>query len=255
MEIVQGRDFSKGMGTDPAEAFIINEAAVHNLQLVDPLKTRFEWGDKKGRVIGVVKDFQFQSLKTEINPLVIHVFPAGTRIFAVRIQPVNIPETIAFLENKWKELDPEHPFTYHFMDDSFDRIYRSEEKLSRIFSIFSILAIFIAALGLFGLALFMVEQRTKEIGVRKVLGASVGNIFLLVSKDFAILVIFANLFAWPISYLLMRKWLQTFAYRISIQPWIFVLAAVIAFAIALLTISFQAVKAAVANPVDSLRYE
>jgi putative ABC transport system permease protein len=141
------------------------------------------------------------------------------------------------------------------MDESFDKLYRSEEKLSQIFSLFSMLALFIAAMGLFGLALFMVEQRTKEIGVRKVLGASVGSIFLLISKEFAYLVLIANVVAWPAAYFLMQKWLQNFAYRVNMEPWLFMLSGVMALLIALLTISYQAVKAAMADPVDSLRYE
>jgi len=152
-------------------------------------------------------------------------------------------------------MDPAHPFEYSFMDETFDRIYRSEEKLSKIFSVFSMLAIFIAALGLFGLALFMVEQRTKEIGVRKVLGASMRDIFVLLSKEFVFLVLFANLFAWPTAYFLMHKWLENFAYKVNIGFWIFIFAAVVAFVIALLTISFQAMRAALANPIESLRYE
>ena len=203
----------------------------------------------------MVKDFQFQSLRDAISPIIIHVWSQNTFVFALRIQPDDISSTLAFIENKWKELDPAHPFEYSFMDETFDRLYRSEEKLSNIFSIFSMLAIFIAALGLFGLALFMVEQRTKEIGVRKVLGASVGSIFALLSKEFAILVLMANIFAWPTAYLLMQKWLQNFAYRVPMEPWLFVLAAVLAFVIALVTVSFQAMKAALANPVESLRYE
>jgi putative ABC transport system permease protein len=255
MEIIQGRDFSKDMSTDVSEAFLINEAAVRHLQLENPLNTRFEWDEKKGKAIGVVKDFQFQSLKEEINPLVIHIWPRNTYVFAMRIRPTNIPETLAFIESKWRELDPAHPFEYSFMDESFDKLYRSEEKLSQIFSLFSMLALFIAAMGLFGLALFMVEQRTKEIGVRKVLGASVGSIFLLISKEFAYLVLIANVVAWPAAYFLMQKWLQNFAYRVNMEPWLFMLSGVMALLIALLTISYQAVKAAMADPVDSLRYE
>ncbi len=263
MEIVEGRDFSKEMSTDLTEAFLINEAAVRELQLEKPLETQLEWGGedydygihKIGRVIGVVKDFQFQSLRDAINPLIIHVWSENTFVFALRIRPDDIPGTLAFIESKWEDLDPAHPFEYSFMDETFDRIYRSEEKIGKIFSIFSILAISIAALGLFGLALFMVEQRTKEIGVRKVLGASVGNIFALLSREFAILVLLANLFAWPTAYFLMHKWLENFAYRVNIGFWIFILAAVIAFVIALITISFQVMKAALTNPVASLRYE
>ena len=263
MEIVEGRDFSKNMSTDASEAFLINEAAVREFKLENPLETQVEWGgsdyaygiEKKGRVIGVVKDFQFQSLRDAINPLIIHVWSQNTFVFAMRIQPDDISGTLAFIENKWKDLDPAHPFEYSFMDETFDRIYRSEEKLSKIFSVFSMLAIFIAALGLFGLALFMVEQRTKEIGVRKVLGASMGDIFVLLSKEFVFLVLFANLFAWPTAYFLMHKWLDNFAYRVNIGFWIFIFAAAIAFVIALLTISFQAMRAALANPIESLRYE
>ncbi len=263
MEIVQGRDFSKSMSTDATEAFLINEAAVQELQLKNPLETQFEWGGeeydygihKKGRVIGVVKDFQFQSLRDAINPLIIHIWPQNTFVFAIRIRPDDIPGTVAFIESQWKDLDPAHPFEYSFMDETFDRIYRSEEKLGKIFGVFSMLAIFIAALGLFGLSLFMVEQRTKEIGVRKVLGASVGNIFTLLSKEFTILVLLANLFGWPVAYFLMHNWLENFAYRVNIGFWIFIIAAIVAFVIALVTISFQAMKAALTNPIESLRYE
>jgi putative ABC transport system permease protein len=263
MEIVEGRDFSKEMTTDASEAFLINEAAVRELQLEHPLETQLEWGGedydygihKKGRVIGVVKDFQFKSLRDAIDPLIIHVWSENTFVFALRIRPDDIPGTLAFIESKWRDLDPAHPFEYSFMDETFDRIYRSEEKLSKIFSVFSMLAIFIAALGLFGLTLFMVEQRTKEIGVRKVLGASVGSIFTLLSKEFTILVLLANIFAWPTAYFFMHKWLENFAYRVNIGFWIFILAAAVAFVIALFTISFQALKAALANPIESLRYE
>jgi len=255
MEIVQGRDFSREMSTDINQAFIINEAAVRTLQLEEPLNTRFEWDKKQGRVIGVVKDFQFQSLKEEINPLVIHIWTSNTYVFALRIRSDDIPSSLAYIENKWKELDPGHPFEYSFLDETFDQLYQGEEKLGQIFTVFSVLAICIASLGLFGLALFMAQQRTKEIGIRKVLGASIGKIFLLLSREFALLVLIANLLAWPLAYILMRQWLQNFAYRVSIQPWIFLLSAAAALVIALLTISFQTLKAALADPVDSLRYE
>ncbi len=255
MEIVEGRDFSKGMSTDASEAFIVNEAAVRQLQLKDPLNTQIKWDDKNGKIIGIVKDFQFQSLKDEITPLFIQIWPQNTYIFALRISPENIPETLAFIESKWKDLDPAHPFEYSFMDESFDRIYRDEERLGQIFSAFSLLAIFIASLGLFGLSLFMAEQRTKEIGIRKVLGASIGRILVLLSKEFAFLVLIANLIAWPAAYFLMQKWLQNFAYRVAIHSWIFVLSAAFAFSIALATISFQVIKAAKSDPVKSLRYE
>jgi putative ABC transport system permease protein len=255
LEIVEGRDFSRDMATDVQEAFIVNEAAVSGLGLGKALGTRIEWGDKQGKVIGVVRNFQFQSLREEITPLVIHIFPPSTIVVAVRIRPDRIPETLAYLERKWREYDPAHPFEYTFMDETFDAIYRGEERLGRIFSLSAGLAIFIASLGLFGLGLFTVEQRTKEIGIRKVLGASAGKIALLLSREFALLVLLANAAAWPAAYLLMRNWLQNFAYRVDIRPRIFVLSAAAAFAVALLTISYQTLKAALADPVNSLRYE
>lgn len=255
MEIVEGRDFSGKMSTDAKEAFIVNEAAVRGLELENPLGTQVEWGDKKGKIIGIVKDFQFQSLKDEITPLFIQIWPLNTYVFALRISPDNIPDTLAYIEKKWKELDPAHPFEFSFMDESFDRLYKSEEKLGQIFSAFSFLAIFIACLGLFGLALFMAEQRTKEIGIRKILGASVGRIFVLLAKEFVYLVFIANIVAWPLAYFLMREWLRNFAYRVNMESWIYLSSAVIALAIAFFTISFQALKAALTDPVKSLRYE
>ncbi len=261
LEIVAGRDFAKGMTTDADTAFIINEAAVRELQLDGPLQVQVEYGfsetevGKSGRIIGVVKDYQFQSLKEEITPLVIQIWPSSTRLFAIRIAPDNIQETLKFIENTWKKMDPSHPYEYSFMDETFDQLYKSEERLGQIAGIFSTLAIFIAAMGLFGLTLFTLEQRTKEIGVRKVLGASVADIYVLVSKEFALLVLFANLFAWPTAYFLTRKWLQSFAYRTDIGIGVFVLSAALALLIALATVSFQAIKAASANPTGSLRYE
>jgi putative ABC transport system permease protein len=255
MEIAEGRDFSRDMGTDDREAIIINEAAVRGLGLRTPLETRFEWNEKKGRVIGVVKDFQFQSLRDEITPLVIQIFPNGARVVAVRIRPDHIPETLAFLESRWKVFDPSHPFEYAFMDKTFDSIYRGEERLAGIFRTFALLAIFIACLGLFGLALYTVEQRTREIGIRKVLGASLGKIAVLLSKEFMLLVLMANVLAWPAAFYVMRRWLQNFAYRVEIRPGIFLASAGAAFVIALITISYHTLRAALADPVKSIRHE
>jgi putative ABC transport system permease protein len=255
MEIVQGRDFSHEMSTDADQAILVNEAAVRELGLRHPLDTGFEWDEKKGKVIGVVRDFQFQTLRQEITPLVMIIFPPSGRIVAVRIRADHIPETLAFLEKKWREYDPGHPFEYSFLDQTFDAIYRGEERLGRVFSLSAGLAIFIASLGLFGLALFTIEERTKEIGIRKVLGASFGKIAVLLSREFALLVLLANVVAWPVGYLLMRHWLQNFAYRVPMAPWFFVLSAGAAFLIALLTISAQTLRAAGANPVKALKYE
>jgi putative ABC transport system permease protein len=255
LELVAGRDFSRDMATDPQEAFLVNEAAVSGLGLADALGTRVEWDDKRGKIIGVVRNFQFRSLREEITPLVIHIHPPGAQVVAVRVRPSLVPETLAYLERKWKEVDPGHPFEYAFMDETFDAIYKGEERLGRVFGIAAGLAIVIASMGLFGLALFTVEQRTKEIGVRKVLGASAGRIALLLSREFALLVLLANAAAWPAAYVLMRSWLRNFAYRVDLQPLTFILSAAAAFAVALLTIGYQTLRAASADPIRSLRYE
>jgi len=260
MEIIKGRDFSKEMSTDEQEAFIVNETIVRYLRLKEPLETQLIWSrggefEKRGKIIGVVKDFQFASLKNEISPLVIHIFTPSTRIFAMRIRPENTPETIKFVEKKWQELDPAHPFEYSFLDETFDNLYKSEAKMSTIFRNFSILAIFIAMLGLFGLATFLAEQRTLEIGIRKILGAPVRNILLLTIKELVLLVIIANIFAWPLAYFSMKAWLNNFAYRISIEIEVFILGASISLFFALLTVNYNSVKSTLRNPVDTLRIE
>jgi putative ABC transport system permease protein len=206
-------------------------------------------------VIGVVKDFHFESLHKPISPLYIGYTSHAINSLSVRITSDNIPGTIALLKEKFRQFDPYRPFEYAFLDDSFDAQYRAEERLGRVFSYFSILAIFIACLGLFGLASFTAEQRTKEIGIRKVLGASVSGIVVLLSKEFTKWVLIANAIAWPIAYYSLNRWLQSFAYRTNITAMAFLLAAIFSFLIALLTVSYQALKAATANPVKSLRYE
>ncbi|MCP4726778.1 MAG: FtsX-like permease family protein [bacterium] len=256
IEIVEGRDFSKEITTDESDAFITNEAFVRNYQIENPLETRFEWSDEKsGKVIGVVRDFQYKTLKNEISPLVIHIQPSDTRIFAVRIRPENIAETLDFIQEKWVELNPGFPYEYSFLDETFDKMYRAESKQGQIFTYFSVLAIFIAALGLFGLASFMIEQRTKEIGIRKSLGASVRSIIVLVSKEFTRLVFVANIISLPPAYFLMNRWLQNFAYRVELDWKIFIISGLAALFIALLTVSFQSVKAALINPAKTLRHE
>ncbi|MFC1563332.1 ABC transporter permease [candidate division KSB1 bacterium] len=255
IEIIEGRDFSKEITTDETDAFIINEAFVRNYQIENPLETRFEWHNKNGKVIGVVRDFQYKTLKNEISPLVIHIQPSDTRIFAVRIRPENIAKTLEFIQDKWVELNPGFPYVYSFLDETFDRMYRSETKQGQIFTYFSALAIFIAALGLFGLASFLIQQRTKEIGIRKSLGASVRSIIVMVSREFVGLVLIANILALPAAYFLMDRWLQSFAYRAGIDWKIFALSGVFAVLTAIITVSFQSVRAALTDPARTLRYE
>jgi putative ABC transport system permease protein len=202
-----------------------------------------------------VKDFHLQSLREKIEPLIIFYDYDSLLRFSVRIAPDNIPHTMDLLEKKWRELDPIRPFNFLFLDESYDSLYRQEDVLKTITFYFSFLAVLIGCLGLFGMASFTAERRTKEIGIRKVLGASVPGIVRLIAKEFVLLVIVANLIALPVAYFAMNRWLQSFAYRMNIHPVIFILAAIISLSIALITVSYQAIRAALANPVDSLRYE
>ncbi len=260
IEIVAGRNFSEEFTTDTLESVIINETAVKKFGWEKPVGKTI--GDvsvsqkiKRYTVVGVVKDFHTESLRKKISPLFIgctsHIFNS----LSVRIKTENIPATLSFLESKMRQIDPFRPFDYAFLDDSFDSQYRSEERLSRVFSYFAILAVFIACLGLFGLASFTAEQRTKEIGIRKILGASVSGVALLLSKEFTKWVLIANAIAWPIAYFASRLWLQGFAYRTNLTLTTFIVSMAISFFIALLTVSYQAMRTAIANPVDSLRYE
>ena len=260
IEMAAGRNFSADLQTDMEQSCIINETAAKKFGWDKPVgKTIREMTEsakaRETTVIGVVKDFHFESLHKQISPLFISYTAHAINSLCVRITSDNIPKTLAFLGEKISQFDPHRPFEYAFLDDSFDAQYRSEERLGRIFSYFSILAIFIACLGLFGLASFTAEQRTKEIGIRKVLGATVSGIIVLLSKEFTKWVLIANAIAWPLAYYFSNKWLQSFAYRTNITLMTFLFAAIISFLIALLTVSYQALKAATANPVKSLRYE
>lgn len=259
MEIAAGRNFSRSFATDSASAVIVNEAAVRAIGWEDPLgKTIGFPGDDSGTkmtIVGVVKDFHYVSPQMAVEPLLIGNDTARLRSVIVRISPDNMPATLAWLENKWKDFDPDRPFEYSFMDEAYNEQYRTEEKLLGIFVNFTLFAVFVACLGLFGLASFSAERRTKEIGIRKVLGSSAWKIVLLLSRDFAKWVLIANIIAWPLAWYLSNKWLEDFAYKVSVGPSLFVTAGLLALAIALFTVSFQAFKAASSNPVESLRYE
>jgi len=212
--------------------------------------------DNPGTVIGIVKDFHFKSLNTRVEPLVIRLRPAEPYSYLlVRISGENLAGSLRHLTQAWDRVSPEFPFDYAFLDESFDRLYRAEQRMGTLFGAFTVLAIVIACLGLLGLASFMAERRTREIGIRKVLGATVSNIVLLLSREFVILVAVANLIAWPTAWYVMHRWLQNYAYHAPLSLLVFVGAALAALLIALLTVSFQAVRAATADPVDSLRYE
>jgi putative ABC transport system permease protein len=259
MELVAGRNFRPGDLTDTTRYVILNETAVKQFGWTDDPIGKQLLGSQNDRpvfqIIGVVKDFHFESLHKEIRPLIYFLAPDWVGAVSVRINPTDIPGTLAYLEKKWKEFVPNAVFDFSFLDEDLQALYQTEQTTGKLFVVFSAMAIFVACLGLFGLASFTTEQRTKEIGIRKVLGASVGGLVGLLSQDFVKLVLLANIFAWPLAYFAMNKWLQDFAYRIDIGWWIFALAGGMALVIALLTVSFQAIKAALANPVEALRYE
>ena len=262
-EIVAGRAFSKAFATDVGRAFILNETAVAKLGWDDAVSKKFEvdkvasGGPMQGNVIGVIEDFHLRSLHHKIEPLVLLVSPEPYYLdnLAVRISGRDVHAELAALEQTWRGFVPHRPFEYFFLNEAFDRLYSKERKLGEIFNYFAGLTIFVGCLGLFGLASFMAEQRTKEIGIRKVLGASVSGIIFLLSKDFARLVLVAFAIAAPLAYYFIHRWLQDFAYRIDVSWWMFLLAGGLALVIALLTVSAQAIRAALANPVEALRYE
>lgn len=260
MEIIKGRDFSPQYGSD-SSGVIINETVANILGYSDPVGKKIYTNDLNNpsqsiayTIIGVVRNFHFESLRQNIGPL---CFKLGWNkwVSAFKVSPNNIQALLRDVENKWKAMNPGMPFSYQFLDDAFDHMYRSEERVGKVAISFAILAILIACLGLFGLATFMAEQRIKEIGVRKVLGASVSTIVVMLSKDFAKLVLIAAVIAFPVAWWAMHSWLQNFAYRVSISWWIFLVAGILALLVALITVSFNAVKAAIVNPVKSLRTE
>ena len=258
IKMVAGRSFSRDFMTDTTQAIILNEAAVKMFGYTSPEQAvgkRFKQWGREGKIIGVMKDFHYRSLQEEIKPLSMRIEPGGSNLVSLNVAAANLPKTIAAVESKWKSLIPARPFSYYFLDEFFDRQYRSEIRFGKLFLNFAILAIFISCLGLLGLASYSTIQRTKEIGIRKVMGASVSNIVNLLSKDFLKLVGISFLVAAPVAWYFMHQWLKDFAYRVDIGWWIFLIAGATAVLIALFTISFQAIKAAMANPVKSLRSE
>lgn len=261
MEMQAGRDFSKELKTD-SSAVIINETAAKIFGYKNPIghtiTTMNDISDPTKRtnykIIGVVKNFHFSSLRENIGALCMYL-GNSTDDISFRMNAGNALNTIKNIESLWKKMAPSEPFTYSFMNEDFNRMYSSEQRIGKIFISFAILAILIACLGLFGLATYAAEQRTREIGIRKVLGASVSNIVTMLSKDFLKLVIIAAIIAFPVAWWAMHKWLQDFVYRINISWWVFAIAAVAALLVALFTISFKAIRAALTNPVDNLRTE
>ena len=253
IELIAGRNIDLSISSDSTEAFILNETAVERLGWENPIGKRFGWHDYEGYIIGVVKDFHSQSLHHAIEPAV--MFYHWRLMLTLRINAENVPETLAFIDETWAEFVPHLPPDYYFLDQQMENQYRAEERLNESCGIFALLAIFVACLGLFGLASYTAEQRTKEMGVRKVLGASSVHIASLFSRDLVTLVFIANLVAWPASYYAMDEWLQNFAYRMNLGIGPFLLGSILALVIAATTVAYQAVKVSSVNPVDALRYE
>jgi len=259
VKVLAGRGFSRDFSLDTS-AFLINEAAAKVLGFKnneDAIGKDFGYGARRGKLIGVFNDFHFESMHQKIVPLVLLVPRSGNNYgrISIKINGANIPVALSHIEKTWRKFLPDAPYQFTFLDENFERLYKTEERQKKIFTTFACLAIFIACLGLFGLSAFAISQRIKEIGIRKVLGADVSTIVSLLSKDFLKLVAISAIVAFPVAWYFMNNWLQDFAYRIKMPWWIFIIAGIVAALIALITISFQAIKAAIANPVKSLRTE
>ena len=253
IEMIDGRNFSREMATDSA-AIILNEEAIRQMGLENPVDKKVTWDDPL-TIIGVVKDFHFKSVHEKIEPLVIKVVANYYNRVYLKLNAGDLTGAVGSVKDVYKKFSPDRPFDYTFLNEDFDKLYRAEQRTGTIFNYFAWIAIFISCLGLFGLVMFTIEQRVKEIGIRKVLGASVSNLFSLISSDFIRLIIISNVIAIPVAWYAMNQWLDSFAYRINIHWATFAVAAVASILIAWLTMSYQSIKAAVANPVNSLRNE
>jgi len=263
MTIVAGRDFSDTFATDRSQAFVLNESAVRKLGWSSPkdaIGKTFQWVQpnvvlKSGKVIGVVKDFNITPLKSSVEPLVMHYFPLRFSYLYVRFKQASAAQLLPMMQNKFEATYPSQSFECNFLDETLSALYAKEVNLGRIFTYFSFLAIFIACMGILGLSLYSIQQRVKEIGIRKVLGATVPGISLELIKEFLAPVIIAALIATPITWSAMSQWLQEFAYKINISWWTFLITTMLVLCIAILTMSIQAIRAALSNPVKSLRAE
>jgi putative ABC transport system permease protein len=259
LELLKGRNFSRDFASDitGGGAYILNETVVRQLGWKNPIgkKFRFTHRSEMGTVVGVVRDFHNLPFNRRSGPVVLALSCPHPWYLSIKIHSEDILETMSSIERIWDKFSNGWPFEYSFMDEAYDQMYKSEIRMNHLFRSFSALAIFLSCLGLFGLASFTAERRTKEIGIRKVLGASAPGIFMLLSRGLSKWVLLANIIAWPVAYYFMNRWLQNFAYRIGLSVWIFMLSGLAAFCIALFTVSYQSIKAATANPVESLRYE
>jgi putative ABC transport system permease protein len=258
LEIIEGRDFSRDISTDATEAFLLNQSAAGKIGLQNAIGQPLEIsGGLKGNVIGVLKDFNAKSLHTATEPLIVSYIPheSWNQFLAVKINPGPVQDVLDNLAAAWKTFEKDIPFEYFFLDERLDAMYKNEERFGRLIIRFALLAVFIGCLGMFGLSAFTIEKRTKEIGMRKVLGASMSNLLVLLSKEFIWWVTIANIIAWPIAYFAMERWLRNFAFRIGLNPLTFLAAGLSALLITLLTVGYHALKASRTNPIHSLKYE
>jgi putative ABC transport system permease protein len=256
MEMLEGRSFSRQFASDTL-TFVINEKAAEVMGFANPTEQvlHYRYQDETGSVIGVVRNFNFKHIRNSVEPLVIRLYPQFSGVIHVKLQASAASQTITEIEQIWQKFVPDIPFEYRFMDSMFERIYRAEQQMGKIFDYFTGFAILISCLGLFGLASFMTEQRFKEIGIRKVLGASITSVMLLLVKEFSKWVLIANFIAWPVAWFVMNKWLQSFAYKTDFGLWIFIVSGLGALVVALITISLRTFNAAIQNPVKALKYE
>ena len=257
LEFTHGRFYSQEYATDTSDGIVINESCLNTMNMKDPIGKWLEWGgENRWNIIGVMKDYHFLPLNHEISPMVmVYNSPENTGVLMIRIRNEDPKKTIAYVEKAWNRINPAFPFNYNFLDKEYEELYTSETRLAEIFKYFAFLAIFISCLGLLGLASFMAEQRTKEIGIRKTFGASIPSIVKLMSKEFARLVIIANIIAIPIAWYFLKEWLTNYSYTTRLSADIFIIAFLISILIAWITISYQAIKAAIMNPVEAIKYE
>jgi hypothetical protein len=255
IEMLEGRSFDEQYTSDRTQAWLVNEEVAKLMNKDSVIGEGFNFQGINGTIVGVMKNFHYQTLKNEIEPIAFAVNQEHLNYMIVRIPPEDVSASLGLIEKTWKRVIPDYPFEYRFMDDRYDRGYRAEQRIGTLLKYFAILAVFVACLGLFGLASFMAEKRTKEIGIRKVLGASIAQVARLLCKEFFILVVVANVIAWPAAYFIMNKWLQSYAYRAEMGFFVFIGAMLLALLVAILSVGYQALRAARANPADSLRYE
>jgi ABC-type antimicrobial peptide transport system permease subunit len=255
IQMLEGRSFTKDFIGDSASSFILNETAVRKMGLKNPLGVSMNLGGTQGRIVGVCKDFNYNTIHQKIEPMTLLLNQGAVGLMYIRIKPGNNKQTLAHIKKTWKNIEPYHPFNYHFVDQQLDKLYRSEQRVGQLFKYFTILAILISCLGLFGLTSFMTEQRKKEIGIRKVMGSKVSQLVVLLTKEFTRWVLIAGLIGLPAGYILMNKWLQSFHYRTEPGMLSFFVSITIALLIAAFTVGIQTYRASIRNPVNTLRDE